>query len=79
MLELSEPLEKTLKDALRELHASTETAPSVTFAVEVASGPDQGKRLDVRAGRFLVGTSPACDLVLTDERISRRHLALSIE
>jgi len=48
--------------------------------MEVASGPDQGKHLDVvGSGRILIGTGPACDLVLTDERVSRRHLGVSIE
>lgn len=54
--------------------------PLATFRIEVASGPDQGKQLDVvGTGRILIGTGPACDLQLTDERVSRRHLAVSIE
>ncbi len=72
-------MEKTLKDALRALSEPPEPAPSVAFVVEVAAGPDQGKRLTVAAARLLVGTSPVCDLVLTDERVSRRHLTLAVE
>ncbi len=73
-------MEKTLNDALRAITSPPEAAaePSVGFVVEVVSGPDQGKRLTVASARLLVGTSPICDLVLTDERVSRRHLALSI-
>ncbi len=72
-------VEHTLKDALRAFRDPAELEPTVRFVLEVATGPEQGKRLEVGSGRLLVGTSPACDLVLTDERVSRRHLALSIE
>ena len=56
-----------------------ESGPGAAFVVEVVSGPDQGKQLRVGAARALVGTSPVCDLALTDERVSRRHIALSVE
>ena len=72
-------MEKTLKDALRGLSEPPEAGPTVGFVVEVVSGPDQGKRQKVAGERVLVGTSPVCDLALTDERVSRRHLALSID
>ena len=71
-------MEKTLKDALRAVSEPPEALPMVGFVVEVVSGPDQGKTLTVASTRLLIGTSPICDLVLTDERVSRRHLALSI-
>ncbi|HEY3820539.1 MAG TPA: sigma 54-dependent Fis family transcriptional regulator [Polyangiaceae bacterium] len=54
----------------------------VAFDVIVVSGPDRGKSLAISgasANRLLVGSSPACDLVLTDRAISRRHLALELE
>ena len=75
-------MDKTLKDALRAITEPPEAAPTVGFDLEVVSGPDQGKRLGIGgigSARVLVGTSPVCDLVLTDERVSRRHLGLSIE
>jgi two-component system, NtrC family, response regulator HydG len=72
-------VEKTLKDALRGISEPPEATPTVNFIVEVVAGPDQGKRLTVSNARSLVGTSPICDLVLTDERVSRRHLALAVE
>ncbi|HEY8072501.1 MAG TPA: sigma 54-interacting transcriptional regulator [Labilithrix sp.] len=71
-------MEHTLKDALRGLSEPPEAAPTVAFTLEVVAGANQGKRLTVSGARVLVGTSPVCDLVLTDERVSRRHLALSI-
>jgi two-component system response regulator HydG len=74
-------VDKTLKDALRAISEPPESAPKVGFLLEVVAGPDQGKRLLVpsASARVLVGTSPICDLVLTDERVSRRHLSLSVE
>ena len=72
-------VDKTVRDALRAVTEPPQAAPTVGFVVEVVSGPDQGKRLTVGTARVLVGTSPVCDLVLKDERISRRHLALVVE
>jgi two-component system, NtrC family, response regulator HydG len=78
-------VEHTLRDALRPLTGGPKGGdgggrPLATFRIEVASGPDQGKHFDVSGtGRILIGTGPACDLQLTDERVSRRHLAVSIE
>src|SRR5215472_9322573 len=49
------------------------------YALQVTRGPDSGLRfvLDVRQPvRVLVGTSPACELRLTDPEVSRRHAAL---
>ncbi|MBK7861386.1 MAG: sigma 54-interacting transcriptional regulator [Archangiaceae bacterium] len=47
------------------------------FCVAVVSGPDQGLRLELPQGTAVVGTSPNCDLVMTDPRVSRQHLKLS--
>jgi DNA-binding NtrC family response regulator len=52
--------------------------PIVAFDVTVARGVDAGKRVTVGEDRIVVGTAPNCDLVLTDPRVSRRHLALAI-
>jgi len=46
------------------------------FVLQVVAGPDQGTELPVTDRRLLVGTSPVCDLRLTDEQVSRRHLAV---
>jgi DNA-binding NtrC family response regulator len=51
------------------------------FVLRVASGPDEGATLTIEAsqpGRVLVGTSPACNLRLTDREVSRRHGAFEI-
>src|SRR5687767_10409387 len=51
------------------------------FRLLVTKGPDAGKsfRLDgSEAPRVLLGTSPACDLGLSDRKVSRRHLAIEL-
>src|SRR5580700_9752073 len=53
-----------------------------SYRALVVEGPDQGKSVQVGAegpGRVLVGTSSACELVLTDALVSRRHLALEAQ
>ncbi len=59
--------------------ASFEThRPDELKRVVVVEGPDEGKvfELDPNApSRMLVGTSPACSIVLTDPTVSRRHAA----
>lgn len=72
-------MERTLKDALRSFDDSSEATPTASFLIEVVTGPDHGAKLVVSEGRLLIGTSPVCQLVLTDERVSRRHLAVSVE
>jgi DNA-binding NtrC family response regulator len=52
-----------------------------TFAIRVTEGPDRGKSLVFDASapsRVLIGSSPACELQLTDREVSRRHAALEI-
>ncbi|MBX3191630.1 MAG: sigma 54-interacting transcriptional regulator [Labilithrix sp.] len=49
------------------------------FVLTVTEGPERGQsfRLDASAPtRTLVGTSPACEIRLTDNEVSRRHCAL---
>jgi pSer/pThr/pTyr-binding forkhead associated (FHA) protein len=52
------------------------------FEVSVVEGPDRGRTLTLSSSspnRVLVGTSPACDFVLTDREASRRHAALALD
>ena len=49
------------------------------FSLRVVSGPDQGATFrfdDVRSCRVLLGSSPACEIRLSDRQVSRRHAAL---
>ncbi|PKN39892.1 MAG: hypothetical protein CVU63_13690 [Deltaproteobacteria bacterium HGW-Deltaproteobacteria-20] len=51
---------------------------TATFHLSVANGPDQGSQFELdglAASRVLVGTSPACDIRLSDPLASRRHCA----
>ena len=40
----------------------------------VIRGPDRGEQVSLGARPITFGSSPACDLVLTDKTVSRRHL-----
>ena len=55
--------------------------PHGTFTLRVADGPDAGASLTLRGeepARLLIGSSPACDLRLSDPMVSRRHAALEL-
>jgi DNA-binding NtrC family response regulator len=54
-------------DAPRRVHVRE-------WALEVASGPDKGKKVATLETLIRVGSDPASDLVLTDPTVSRRHL-----
>lgn len=49
--------------------------PSV-LALRVRRGMPHDARIALRAGTIVVGRDPACDLVLVDPRVSRRHLEI---
>ena len=72
------------------VEASTLESPRVPRTVvdlpcvelEVVGGPDVGRRFKLapdHPSRVFVGKSAACELALTDPRVSRRHLALAID
>jgi two-component system, NtrC family, nitrogen regulation response regulator GlnG len=44
----------------------------------VIGGPDQSKQLVLERGTYLVGKAPGCDLVLTDNAVSRQHLEVQV-
>ena len=46
------------------------------WSVEVVGGPDKGKKATTLDALIRIGSDPACDLVLTDPTVSRRHLEL---
>src|SRR5262245_32224126 len=59
----------------RELAASRR--PELRRVV-VIEGPDTGKTFELDSNspsRILLGTSPACEVLLTDSTVSRRHAA----
>jgi len=45
----------------------------------VIKGPDRGESVSLREKAVTFGSSPACDLVLTDKTVSRKHLQAARE
>ncbi|MEZ4453026.1 MAG: sigma 54-interacting transcriptional regulator [Nannocystaceae bacterium] len=43
----------------------------------VIDGPDMGRAAAIVGDAITVGTDPGCELVLTDPRVSRRHLSIA--
>ena len=48
-------------------------------ALTVKSGPDAGKEARVETARILIGSSPACQLALTDTTVSREHCEIRLD
>jgi transcriptional regulator of aromatic amino acid metabolism len=55
-----------------------ESGAPVRCQVVVIEGPDAGRAVALE-GSCTVGTASTCDLVLTDERVSGRHLTLKVD
>jgi len=73
--EKPEPAE--LSTLARPLFRPTDT--STDFLLTVVEGAERGRTLTVagsQPNRTLLGSGPACDLVLHDREVSRRHAAL---
>lgn len=47
--------------------------------LEVLRGPDSGKTYMVEGDHVVVGRSKQCDIILTDESISRQHLDIRVD
>ncbi|KYH32525.1 FhaA domain-containing protein [Neomoorella mulderi] len=47
-----------------------------SFKLTVIAGPDAGRTFLLRPGKQVLGRHPACDFILTDEQVSRRHCQL---
>jgi DNA-binding NtrC family response regulator len=46
--------------------------------LEVVAGPDRGAVLKLDRGTYFVGKAPSCELVLSDGKVSRRHLEVTV-
>jgi transcriptional regulator with PAS, ATPase and Fis domain len=68
----------------RMLEKSTRARPGVRLAkytktrIAVTRGPDTGARIEAAGTLVRIGTSPDCDLVLTDDTVSRRHCEIEM-
>ena len=75
------PPSNNITSTVATLHGEDLTLDAETAArcqVVVIEGPDMGRAASIGDGELLVGTDPSNDLVLRDDRVSRRHLALSV-
>ena len=62
--------------------ASTEPIMSIAARLLVIEGPDEGKEITIRDlahRRVLIGKGPACEVLLTDRSVSRRHASIELE
>ena len=46
------------------------------FAITITHGPNPGQRTELEQRSLLIGRDPACDLVINDLEVSRRHARL---
>ena len=46
------------------------------FYIIIETGPDAGRRLDLRGGSLVIGRDPTNDIVLDDIEVSRKHARL---
>jgi DNA-binding NtrC family response regulator len=68
-------------DQTTDLHRVQPPVETARFDLSVVAGPNAGMKRSVDATepmRLLIGKSPACELRITDPRVSRRHLALEV-
>ncbi len=56
---------------LEEEPAYVRQRPGGRFVV--IKGPDRGEQVALYAGQITFGSAPACELVLSDKAVSRRH------
>jgi len=68
-----------LATVVQQRDAEAVERPDGVFVLVVTEGPERGRAFHLDATRpirALVGTSPACDVRLTDREVSRRHAGL---
>jgi DNA-binding NtrC family response regulator len=51
-------------------------AGALSCQLVVIDGPDRGRAISLTASPAVIGTAATCDLVLDDERVSARHVAI---
>ncbi|NLW07498.1 MAG: DUF3662 domain-containing protein [Clostridia bacterium] len=56
--------------------ADLKAPPQTVYKLTVIAGFDKGRSFLVRPGKHTLGRQPACDFVLTDKKVSRRHCLL---
>jgi DNA-binding NtrC family response regulator len=61
----------------RATNALAVRAPLGAAQLRVVDGPDRGLTIDLPPIGVVIGTEPACDVVLSDTFVSRRHCAVA--
>jgi DNA-binding NtrC family response regulator len=63
--------------ATRVTNAMSLRAPIRAAQLRIVDGPDRGLEIDLPAVGVVIGTDKACDVVLTDTFVSRRHCSVA--
>ena len=50
--------------------------PKILFKLKFIQGPNAGQIYQVRSHKVILGRSPACDIILQDSGVSRKHLSI---
>jgi DNA-binding NtrC family response regulator len=74
---MAAPRDTNVTSILEEQPAFTRQRPGGTFLV--IKGPDRGEQVQLTNKPVTFGSAPACDLVLTDKTVSRRHAMALLE
>src|SRR5499433_1574721 len=74
---MAAPRDTNVTSVLEETPAFTRQRPGGTFLV--IKGPDRGEQVALSSKPITFGSAPACDLVLTDKTVSRRHAMALLE
>ena len=61
------------KDLIRRDQGVGPPAPRLLASLEVSSGPDKGESFPLTRMITLIGRDETCDIVLSDETVSREH------
>jgi DNA-binding NtrC family response regulator len=64
-------------ESIAEAQSSSRGPLPARARIVVVSGPDKDRVLEVGDGMYVVGKHEACDLPLTDGKVSRQHLELT--
>ena len=64
-------------ESIAEAQSSSRGPLPARARIVVVSGPDKDRVLELGGGTYVVGKHEACDLPLTDGKVSRQHLELT--
>jgi S-DNA-T family DNA segregation ATPase FtsK/SpoIIIE len=68
----------SLHDAGVMYRAPSELKEATVGALRVLAGPDAGREFPLKTGSLIVGRDSACDIVLSDNLVSKKHVRLEV-